>query len=141
MAGIVFYFEDNERDVWSGRRVDLDAWNYATKVAGDIERAIIINKSREPVQPFDRNIDTQIVDVRPELQGRVVELVCPWRSKPDTLRLWDFDHAVDWYVFGPAAGHDATGLSVCVPQAGIGAMHAVHVASVVMAHRYSVIGE
>ena len=38
MAGIVFWFENNDRDVFSGRQVDLDAWRYAIK-AGGLDKA------------------------------------------------------------------------------------------------------
>jgi hypothetical protein len=139
VAGIVFYFENNEVDVWSGREVDLDAWNYACKVAGDIDRAIVINLSDTEVQSFDRAMDIHIVEVRPELPGRVVDVVTPWRSDPDGISLWDFDHAVDWYVFGPAVGHASVGKQIFIPQAGIGAMHSVHAASIVMAHRFETV--
>jgi hypothetical protein len=139
-AGIVFYFEENDRDVYSGRRVDLDAWNYACKIAGDIDRAIIINRTDEPLQPFDMGMDIQVTDQIPEpLHGSVVSLVTPWNAREDAQSLWSFNHEVDWYIFGPADGHSPGGAQLCIPQAGVGAMHSVHVAGVVMAHRYGVV--
>ena len=140
MAGIVFYFEDNDLDVYSGRRVDLDAWNYACKVAGDIDRAVIVNRTIEPLPAFDTLMDIRIVRKIPEpLYGSVVSLVTPWNAREDACDLWSFDHDVDWYIFGPADGHSPGGAQVYMPQAGVGAMHSVHVAGVVMAHRFSVV--
>lgn len=139
MAGIAFYFEDNDTDVYSGRRVDLDAWNYASKVAGDIDRAVVVNLTDQDLRSFDRSMDIEIVSELPDLPGRVTRLVPPWRGDHTTINLWRFDHMTDWYVFGPADGFEAAGPHVTIPQAGTGAMHSVHAATVVMAHRYGVL--
>jgi len=136
LAGIAFFFEDNDTDVYSGRRVDLDAWNYASKISEDIDKAMIVNWTDQKLQSFDRSMDIKIVDSLPELDGVVTRLVTPWRADEDTIELYDFDHKTDWYVFGPAQGFSPDGQSVTIPQAGLGAMHSVHCASVVMAHRY-----
>jgi hypothetical protein len=139
LAGIAFFFEDNDTDVYSGRRVDLDAWNYASKMSNDIDRAIIVNRTDQKLQSFDRAMDIEIVDTLPELDGTVTRVVTPWSADDDTVELYDFDHRTDWYVFGPAAGFSPDGSSVTIPQAGRGAMHSVHTASVVMAHRHFVL--
>ena len=56
MSGLVFYFENNDIDVWSGRKMDLDAWNYNCKI-GNINDVIIVNKSSINIQPFDRGMN------------------------------------------------------------------------------------
>lgn len=143
MAGIVFYFENYDRDVWSGRKIDLDAWNYNCKVAG-IDKVIIVNNSVYDVSSFDKGMDVQIVKELPEFKGHVTQLVCPWENTPsDKINLWDFDHETDWYVFGPAdgwVGNHFADSYVTVPQNGIGAHHGVFIASVVMFHRFGIKG-
>lgn len=52
-VGVCFYFEDNDVDVWSGRSIDLDAWNYAIKAAGDIKDVVIINRTNENLRTLD----------------------------------------------------------------------------------------
>lgn len=137
MVGICFYFERYDVDVWSGRRIDLDAWNYAIKAAGDIDRMIVINRSHMEIKTPDGNLKFKVVDELPELEGNVAYICCPWNKAKTKISLWDFDHNVDWYVFGPANGwqHEID-TGVYVPQAGQAALHATHVASTVMFHRY-----
>lgn len=139
MVGLCFFFEDNDRDVWSGREIDLDAWRYAAKASG-IDEMVVVNRTETPISQIDLEIALHVVQEVPELPGVVASLVCPWRPWPATS-LWDFDHAVDWYVFGPADGWQQRpqGQLVTVPQAGLAALHAVHIASVVMLHRYEVL--
>ena len=133
MAGICFFFEPSDVDVWSGK--DLDAWNYAIKLAGDIDRMIVVNKTEQTIQSPDRALDFSVVDTLPELENACY-LTPPWKESES---MWDFDHNVDWYVFGPASGWaEAPGKMICIPQAGLGAPHSVHVATTVMFHRYHV---
>ena len=144
MAGICFYYEPEHVDVFSGRDSSLDAWNYAVKAAGDIDQCCIID-TVGTAKAFDADLPTQIVasSAAANLTGTSVVIDVPWASNPG-VSLWSFDHAVDWYIFGPAAGwtQGATdGLDVMhVPQAGTGALHSVHIASVIMLHRFHVIG-
>jgi len=144
MAGVVFFFEEHEMDVYSGRRIDLAAWNYALKAAGDIKNVILVNRTKQVVKTFDAEINFKAVDRFPSLDGEVIYVICPW-NKYEGVRhdLWTFDHHVDWYVFGPA--HGWGGImpknSVTIPQSNDQcAIHAPHIATVVMMHRYSVIG-
>jgi hypothetical protein len=143
-TGIVFYFENFDKDVWSGRKLDLDAWNYGCKVAG-IKKAIIVNKSHMDVRAFDRSMDIQVVDELPKLEGHVTQLVCPWEDTPsEKVELWDFDHETDWYVFGPASGWVKNHFGdsfVTIPQNGRGAHHSVFIANTVMYHRFRIKGE
>lgn len=140
MAGVCFYFEDEDVDVWSGK--NLDAWNYACMAAGDIDKIVVINKTQQalttPGGQYDFKTVTSLEDAN--LQGVIAQIVCPWNDF-NLTELWDFSHAVDWYVFGPAAGWgsiDIGDVHVTIPVHGLAAMHSVHAASVVLAHRYKV---
>ena len=141
MAGIVFYFEDNDIDVWSGRKIDLDAWNYSCKIGG-IDKVIIINKTEEDIKPFDSWMDIKIVkdfDIN-SLDGHTTQLVTP--NETISTSLWDFDHKTDWYIIGPASGwcgvYEAD-KKITIPQGDNGHHHSVFVASTVMYHRYNTI--
>ena len=117
MSGICFFFEQNDIDVWSGRSIDLDAWNYAMKAAGDITKLIVINRTDTVIVSPDADLELfEVHQEFPALDGRVVRCVCPW------------DKTVDPSV------------SLYVPQAGKGSLHSVHIASVVMLHRFYGVG-
>lgn len=140
MPGIVFYFENTDKDVYSGRETDLDAWRYAAYSAGDITDLIVINESSTVLDPenLDLNFNWQIVSSMPALTGTVTKVVCPWESGNHTS-LWDFDHNTDWYVFGPASGWAGPQDGVCIPQSGQASEHSAHIMSTIMFHRYKVI--
>lgn len=128
--------------MWSGRDIDLDAWNYAIKAAGDIDRVVVVNRTAQTLRTFDAGLNFRVVSVEvPVLPGEVVHVACPWDRAKKKTPLWVFPHNVDWYVFGPSEGWCGRYLdrAVYIPQAGKAAMHAVHVASAVMFHRYGVI--
>lgn len=134
MAGLCFYFEPEDIDVWSGK--NLDAWNYAAKVAGDIDKMIVVNKTSQDIPSPDKSIDFKVVSDLPDLD-RACYLTPPWH---DGISMWEFDHDADWYVFGPASGWRSRpgDNMVVIPQAGQGAVHSVHAATAVMFHRYYV---
>lgn len=140
MAGICFYFEDNDIDVWSGRSIDLDAWNYSIKLCSDIDKVIIINKTSQSLSSFDSDLDILITDTEPELEGHTTQLVCPWEITPQPkIPLWDFNHQTDWYLFGPALGWGGnynSDLYITIPQDGMSSCHAVHVSTTLLSHRY-----
>lgn len=137
MAGICFYFEENDVDVWSGRDIDFDAWNYAIKAAGDITDVIVINKTTKELQTLDASLNFSVVQELPQLTGNIATICCPWNTD-NGVSLWEFDHTgVDWYLFGPAAGWNPNvNGGVYVPQNGYGALHSTHIASIVLLHRY-----
>ena len=62
-------------------------------------------------------------------------LICPWEAGNHVSIAGNL-HTADWYVFGPAAGFGGSRDGVFIPQAGQGAVHSVHAATVVMFHRY-----
>jgi hypothetical protein len=140
MTGITFFFENNDTDVWSGRRVDLDAWNYACKAAGDIDSVIIINKTAMEIKHFDVKMNTHIVSTWEEAEeimsgDRQTFITCPWDGGSHSP-LYDFDHKTDWYVFGPASGWKVPRDGIYIPQAGRGSLHSMHIASAVLLHRF-----
>lgn len=138
MAGLVFFFEDNDRDVWSGRRIDLDAWNYAAKLSGDIDRIIVVNRTDEALTTFDASLDIQFTTAIPVLDGVTCQVVCPW-NRVTSQSLWGFDHLVDWYLFGPAEGWVDDFFAdkfIHIPQYDENATHSVLMVSTVMFHRH-----
>lgn len=142
MAKVCFFFEPVTVDVFSGHDVILDAWNYAIKAAGDIDEVAIIDSTFGGAVQFDQDLATTIYTGIEQWHptGTVAVIDTPWNTD-NGVPLWSFNHAVDWYCFGPAAGWAGrTQSSLYIPQAGQGALHAVHVASVVMLHRYATVG-
>lgn len=140
MAGIVFYFEDNDKDVWSGRRIDLDVWNYNCKIGG-ITKAIVINLTNQDLITFDGNMDISFVDEMPILSGTVAQLVTPTEVS-GTTSLWDFDHQVDWYVLGPATGWGGNyfgDILLTIPESTQIYHHSVFIGATIMYHRDRII--
>jgi len=150
MAGICFFFEDNDIDMYSGRVIDLEAWNYATQAGGeDMKDMLVLNCTgvfgdyqdiRTPNKRF--NFESRKHsgrDPHPELKGRVAYFMIP-TDKRVQKSLWDFDHEVDWYCFGPAhSDHfQPEKEDVCITIPLPVQLHAVHTANIVMAHRYHV---
>ena len=141
MAGICFFFEHPDVDVWSGK--DLDAWHYAARIAGDIDRMMVVNKTGMVLESPDRALDFQVVGALPILPNACFLTTPKERFHPEQP-LWDYDHRADWYVFGPASGWTGNLPSmdgehvVYIPQSGFAHCHSVHVATAVMFHRYHV---
>jgi len=136
MAGLCFFYEAEGIDVWSGRGVY--AWNIAAKAAGDIDTIIVVNRTTERLASPDARMNFQVVGLMPDLPNAVY-CVGPGEKGSDYTSLWNFDHNVDWYCFGPATGWFPSGPKLHIPMAS-GAFHSVHAASVIMAHRYFVKG-
>jgi len=140
MAGVAFFFEEFDTDVYSGRLGFLDAWNYAFLAAGDITDVVIINRTAlVPILPLNYNI--RIVSSEEEFlalaAGDKVTYIGAPNEFEEAESLWNFDHKTDWYFFGHASGH-RTQTGVTIPTAGKAAFHSVHAATVVMTHRYEV---
>lgn len=146
MVGVCFFFEDNDVDVYSGRRIDLDTWHYACRAAGDVERVICVNRTDEQLTWPDERVLFRDTPLPIKLGGRVAKLVPPWQSSDAAMSLWAFDHDVEWYLFGGAHGvqeplkfgRPKRQQEVYVPQQGRGALHSTHIASAVLLHRYGV---
>jgi len=142
MAGIVFYFEDYDSDVWSGRDIDMDAWKYSVNASMDVDKIIIINKTKESIKWFDHTMDIQVVTELPKLEGHVTQLVTPSEMvlyNKDSNSLWDFNHETDWYVFGPAIGWGGNHFGdtlLSIPNNNNVHHHSVFIGTIVLYHRY-----
>ena len=147
MAGIVFWFESFDKDVFSSRpTIDLDAWRYAAK-AGGVDSMRCLNTSFVTLEggiPDFAIIGASVEDftnwMNENATANTVIFDTEW-SLPDAgTSLKDIDHStVDWYVFGSADGisHDFSQCQYAyLPQCGMGALHSVHIASAVMLRRW-----
>jgi hypothetical protein len=145
VTGVVFFFEEYDRDVYSGRKIDLDAWNYAFKASGDIDKIIVINKTEMDLSSsLGGSYDFSVVNTIPDnISGDIVHLICPWNFAEEKISLWDYDHSADWYIFGPSNGWSSdAGIKkgVFIPQNTKVANHSIHICSTVMMHRHKVLG-
>ncbi len=140
MAGILFYFQDYDVDVFSGKRDDLDAWRYAAN-AGGIDKIRCVNESEFDVSLGFTDMDFDVVDEGwISNQSNVAVLDTEWTCPDGAIPLSELDHSsVDWYVFGAADRGVPQGLDaqyVYVPQFGNGALHSLHIAPVVLLRRW-----
>lgn len=150
MAGIVFWFEDNDRDVFSGRRVDLDAWRYAVK-AGGIEKVRCFNSTELEVS-FDLGFDFEIAGrddtdylewVDQHRDENLVFFDTEWSCPDFAIPFAEVNHKdVDWYIFGRAAGlpgvPDDRFIYTYLPINGSAALHSLHIASAVLLRRWEI---
>ena len=140
MVGVLFFFERNDIDIFSGRRIDLSAWNYALKSAGDIDRVIIINRTEKQIPVFNSDLNIRIETKIPELSGIKTFVICPHDNAENKTDLWNFNHDTDWYLFGPADGWKSEDINidngVYIPTALSDGLHALHIATAVMLHRF-----
>lgn len=140
MAGILFYFQDYDTDVFSGTRDDLDAWRYAVK-AGGIDKIRCINESDLDVSLGFTDMDFKVVDEDwIKSQSNVVVFDTEWTCPNSAIPLSRLDHSkVEWYVFGSAdlGAPEVDGAQyVYLPQYGKGALHSLHIASAVLLRRW-----
>lgn len=143
-AGIAFWFQSDDRDVFSSRPIDLDAWRYAAK-AGGCTKARCINETDESLC-FGGDFDFEIIgdkeqDLRSWLEDKenVVIFQCEWSCPENAKPLSIIHHPeVEWYVFGHGANtpKNLNGQYVYMPQADKGGLHPVHAASAVMLRRW-----
>lgn len=135
MVGVAFYFEHNDIDVYSGRAIDLDAWNIASKISGDITEMLIVNRTEQKLNTPDTQLVFSVVDKLPILENAI------YLDPTKGTSLWDLDHSpVEWYVFGPASGWDhqadPTKRYIHIPTMMNVHCHSQHVMTAVMYHRY-----
>ncbi len=144
MAGVVFWFQSQDKDVFSCRPIDLDAWRYAIK-SGGINQARCFNETPLPLF-FDQDFDFEIAgsnldDFRDWAKDKsnLIILQCEWSCPESAIPLSEVDHSkVDWYVFGRGSGlpNNLPGQYVYLPQDGLGGLHPVHTASAVLLRRW-----
>ena len=149
MAGIVFWFENSDRDKFSGRQVDLDAWRYAIG-AGCISETVCFNKSDyNPVLNAGYSTFKIIDGDRTKFTEWVVEhkdqnllfIETEWSCPSNAINLGSVNHAtIDWYIFGPSNGIPTEcqefGQWCYLPVKDRFALHPVHIASCVLTRRY-----
>lgn len=153
MAGLVFWFQDFDKDVFSSRpTIDLDAWRYGGKV-GNITKYRCLNETDTSLN--GGTLDFQIIGSTPQdfqtwMSENATENTLifdtQWTCPEGAVSLDSISHAnVDWYVYGSANGFTDTGTNfpgqfVYLPQSGQGACHAVHVNTAVMFDRWKELG-
>lgn len=132
MVGVVFFFEDNDKDVYSGRHIDLDAWYLSTQVCSDVDKMILINLTDQLIRTPNADFDFTVCSGLPPLENAIY--LCPHGEQT----LYDIDHSkVDWYVFGPASGwREDVGPKVSLPSCEHVHLHSQHVMTAVMYDRY-----
>lgn len=146
MAGIVFWFQEYDTDVFSGRPIDLDAWRYAIK-AGNIQEVKCVNETEEPISIGDTNMDFEIIGSNFEDftnwisdHSNIAIFDTEWTCPEGAIPLSELNHSdIDWYVFGSAdlgVPKNINAQYVYLPISGTGALHSVHIASAVMLRRW-----
>jgi hypothetical protein len=148
-TGVCLHFESTDADVYSGRIIDLDAWRYSAKAFG-FDSVAIVNLSTLEISWNDEGlVYSAYYDLAAFEEATagdsVVYLDPEWRFPEGMVpnKLADYTHPTGdvWYVFGPATGFmpaaDDGKTWLTVEQAGVGAMHAEHIAPAVMWHRYN----
>lgn len=132
--GVCLHFEDYDRDVWSGRSIDLDAWRYALKAFGG-DRMAVINLTGDKIAMNDESVayeeHSSLASFLAAHQGETMVFVELGGSD-----LAAFEHPADcWYVFG--------GTTVSLPRADVEiptgglALHPVHCWQMVAWDRFS----
>lgn len=148
-VGLVFHFEDNSHDVFSGRQDDLEAFRYACKAFNVIDMVMIDKCSggtQAAMQDQEINFEKycNLEDFEAAHSGDTfIYLECEWtclahgvtpkKLHVDFVRPDDTNTTV-WYILGPAQGfvpnvNDGR-TWVSIPQHGMGAMHATHIAGI-----------
>lgn len=145
MSGIVFWFQNYDKDVFSGRPIDLDAWRYAMHIGG-ITSAKIINATEPKVDiTLGGGIDFEVIGsnsqdlvdwVEKNSDKNIVVLDTPWSSQEGLMPISELNcKEVDWYVFGSADGNPKFTVPVqyvCLPQNSKVTIHSLHIASAVL---------
>lgn len=151
MIAAVFHFEDQDKDAWSGRNIDLDIWRYNTKIFG-LDTLIMIDQMTggtpyqhlDEEQKFERftSLDN-FLQAHPE--GEKIWFETPWSfpSSVTPVKLNDFQHPNTtsdiFYIFGPATGFTIAENDprtwVTIPQKIPAATHASFVAPIVFYDR------
>ena len=150
-TGIVFHFENFEKDVFSGREIDFDAWRYACKAFG-IEQMVVIDlipggsKYIIADAEYKPTIYFSLKDFEDlHLTDNLIYFETSWSfSKELTpINLNDFKHPKTgntWYIFGPANGFTPQindGKTwVSIPQKTNTALHSLHLAPIALYDRY-----
>lgn len=155
MVGICFHFEDNYRDVYSGRQIDLDAWRYVGKGFGVSDFAMIdccsggANAAMMDTEvAFEKFDDFQsFLAAKPGIVHVQVE---PSWAVPDGQTVTDVDQFTHpsgdvWYCFGYGASNFTEGVVpdhwVSIPMCKPLELHSVHSVGIVLHDRFVKLGK
>lgn len=111
--GLCFHFENNERDMWSGRAIDLDLWRVPAKAQG-IAKFAIIDESDCRYRWTDSEVTLEEYDSLEDFEKAHVgdQLVYVERRKTVSglpnhydVRHYPFNFdEMTWFIVGPASG-------------------------------------
>ena len=154
MVGVIFYFEENDKDFYSGRGVaDFDIWRMSLKAFGANAMIIIDNTAKKSADDYKHANQEIVIETHKTLDEALkanskeknIYLETKWTLPEGTNAsdLKDFDHPKDnvIYILGQASGFREEDLKVekktvvYVPQVGKGAMWPVCVMSIVLYDR------
>ena len=137
MGTLVIHFEDNDMDVWSGRKLDIDMWKTSCFNWGIEELRIVDLRTDKSWQPQEPMLNLKWYGSLNQALEGLENLV--YIDIHGNESLWEFTHSEDMvYVIGASYGFLETpvGTRVVIPQIGNDEMHSTHIAAMVLAHRY-----
>ena len=135
---LMFYFDEHDKDVWSGRTIDYDIWQVFTQIWGVTELAVINNTDLELNTAGRDNIEIfSNEEVFFSKNRTFIHLEHPKNSPKEMLSEHTFDSEA-WYCMGPAQGwsHMYRGKTLGIEQIGSAELHAPFVASVLCYEYY-----
>jgi len=149
---ILFHFEDNKIDTYSGRQDDIDAWRYAHKAFGLSEMHMIdkttggvewkTNDAECPLYIY-KSIDEWKEKNRPT---NIYYLETEWSLPKDKIQYlnyfvwkWVDPNEDNWFLIGDSEGFNGSehGNFISIKQDGKGAMHSVHIIGILLHHLYN----
>ena len=137
MSTLVIHFEDNDKDVWSGRNLDIDMWKTACFNWGIDELRIIDLRTDKTWQPLDPSLQLKWYSTIEEATEDLNNIV--YIDRQGDTSLWQINHnEIEAYVIGASYGYISRpeGVKVVIPQQGRDEMHSTHIAAIVLADRY-----
>ena len=141
---LAIHLDEWDRDVYSGRQIDLDAYRYACKAFGVSEIAVI-NSGKIEYEMNDESMKLEefdsFEDFRLAHQDESITIVeVPWAAPADAVGLHKENvPRTDWYVIGPARGWKCQPQGckwISIKQNGKGALHGQHIATLLLGHLF-----
>ena len=138
---LAFFFEDSDKDIYSGRLIDLDAYRYACKAFG-VNHMAVINLSTEEISMNDDGILLEQYSSFEEFKNshkdsKMLLTEVPWACPAGAYILNKELPEFDWIVIGPSTGwipHPQDVEWLLVPQNGKGALHSQHIATLILGY-------
>lgn len=140
---LAFFLEDWDRDVYSGRQIDLDAYRYACK-AFRVKEMAVINPEGIEYEFNDQDMKlTEFISfedfVAAHKDEKIVLLETPWSAPASSRSLGKGGAEADWFVIGPSSGWipQPPGFDwLIVPQDGRGGLHGQHIATLLLGYLF-----